>query len=63
MCRAVHVRLSSSERKEVARWSGVMIPVYASIAVIILVALIATQGLPPGWLPGEMWIAKRRGWQ
>ena len=42
MCRAVHVRLSPSERKEVARWSGIMLPVYASIAAVILVALIAT---------------------
>ena len=42
MCRAVHVRLSPSERKEVARWSGVMLPVYASIVAVILVALIAS---------------------
>jgi hypothetical protein len=42
MCRSVHVRLTPSEHKEVARWSGIMIPVYASIAVFVLVALVVT---------------------
>jgi hypothetical protein len=42
MCRSVHVRLTLSERKEVARWSGIMIPVYTSIVVFVLVTLIVT---------------------
>jgi hypothetical protein len=36
MCRSVRVRLTPSERATVNKWSGVMIPLYASIALFIL---------------------------
>ncbi len=39
MCRAVHVRLTSSDQKAIAKWTGVMIPVYASIGLFVLVTL------------------------
>jgi len=39
MCRSVHVRLTSSEQKAVAKWTGVMIPVYALIGLFFLVTL------------------------
>lgn len=35
MCHFVHARLSPSERKQVARLTGIMLPVYASIALAI----------------------------
>ncbi len=40
MCHSVHVRLTASEHKEVTRWTGIMIPIYASIAVLVFAALI-----------------------
>jgi hypothetical protein len=42
MCHYDHIRLNPSERKEVARWTGLMIPIYASIAVLVLAALVIT---------------------
>ena len=35
MCHAVRVRLSPAEKKEVRKLSGVMIPVYASIVIVL----------------------------
>lgn len=43
MCRSVHVQLSHEEQKEAVRWTGVMIPAYASIAVCILAAMFFLQ--------------------
>lgn len=48
MCRSVHVRLSHEERKEVTRWTGILIPAYASIAVCILAAMFFLQALRNG---------------
>ena len=35
MCHAVRVRLSPAEKKEVRKLSGVMIPIYASVALVL----------------------------
>ena len=43
MCHYGQVRLNPSERKDVARWTGILLPVYASIVVFVLVALAVTQ--------------------
>jgi hypothetical protein len=40
MCHYGHIRLNPSERKEVARWTGIMLPVYASVALFVLAALV-----------------------
>lgn len=53
MCRAVHVRLTADEQKNVARWTGILLPVYASIALFVLAALVFTH--PPR--TGEMFAA------
>ena len=42
MCHYGHIRLSPTEHKEIARWTGIMIPVYASIAVLVIAALVVT---------------------
>lgn len=45
MCHAVRIRISESERKEVRRLSGLLIPVYASI-VLLLIAATSVMHLP-----------------
>jgi len=42
MCRSVRAQLTPSEHKEAVRLAGIMIPVYASIAVFIVAALVIT---------------------
>lgn len=46
MCHHVHVRLSEDEAKDVRKLSGLMIPVYASVAVAVI-ALVAVTGAAP----------------
>lgn len=42
MCHAVRVKLSAAEKKEVRKLSGVVIPVYASVALVLFaVAMFA----------------------
>ena len=36
MCRHVHVTLSAEEKKGVRKLAGIMIPVYASIALAVI---------------------------
>jgi hypothetical protein len=50
LCRAVHVKLSEEEEKQVAKWRGVLTPVYASLAILLLAAVLFG-ALPRG---GEM---------
>ena len=38
MCHYGHVKLTASEQKAVRKWYGVLLPVYASIALALLVA-------------------------
>ncbi len=45
MCQFIHVRLSPEEKKEVRKLSGVMIPIYASVAFVLFVA-VALMHLP-----------------
>jgi len=40
MCHAVRVKLSPAEAKEARKLYGVMVPVYASIALIFLAAVL-----------------------
>jgi hypothetical protein len=49
MCHHVYVRLSAEEKKEAQKFSGVLIPVYASI-VLAVIAVVALTGAPR---PGE----------
>jgi hypothetical protein len=41
MCQFSHIRLSSAEREEVKKLSGVMIPIYASVALVLLAVVVA----------------------
>ena len=45
MCRFSHVRLSPEEKKEVRKLSGVMIPIYASVT-LVLFAVVMLSHLP-----------------
>jgi hypothetical protein len=45
MCRFSHVRLTPEEKKEVRKLSGVMIPIYASVA-LVLFAVVMLSHLP-----------------
>jgi hypothetical protein len=40
MCQFIHVRLTPEEKKEVRKLSGVMIPIYASVAFVLFTALV-----------------------
>ena len=42
MCHAVRVRLSPAEKKEVRKLSGVMIPIDASVALVLIAVVVAT---------------------
>jgi hypothetical protein len=43
MCRIAHLRLSPDEKKAVRKLSEVMIPIYASIALVLLAVVTITQ--------------------
>jgi hypothetical protein len=43
MCRIAHLKLSPDEKKAVRKLSGVMIPIYASIALVLLAVVTITQ--------------------
>jgi hypothetical protein len=55
MCRFSHIRLLPAEQKEVRKLSGVMIPIYASVALVLFAVAIFAQ-LPRA--DGEIEIAK-----
>ncbi len=40
MCQFMHVRLTPEEKKEVRKLSGVMISIYASVAVVLFAVVI-----------------------
>jgi len=42
MCRFSHVKLSPEEKKEVRKQSGVMIPIYASVALVLFAVMMLT---------------------
>ena len=42
MCQFIHVRLSPEEKKEVRKLSGVMIPIYASVAFMLIAVVLLT---------------------
>jgi hypothetical protein len=48
MCRSVHVRLAPSERRQTVRLSGILLPVYASIALVIFVSVYVAHTLRGG---------------
>jgi hypothetical protein len=48
MCHAVRVRLSPTEAKAARRLSVIMVPVYASLALIALAAVALTSPPRPG---------------
>ena len=45
MCHHVHVTLSAEEKKDVRKLAGIMIPVYASIALAVI-AVVAVSNTP-----------------
>ncbi len=51
MCHHVHVTLSAEDRQAVKKLSGIMLPVYASIA-LAAIAVVAVGSAPPR--QGEM---------
>src|SRR5262245_44594775 len=51
MCHAVRVRLSMAERKDVRRFSGVMIPAFASLTVLLLLVIALTNTPRPNETP------------
>lgn len=55
MCHHVHVRISAEERQSARRFSGALIPAYASIALALLAAAVIFQ--PPR--QGELVAAAR----
>lgn len=55
MCRAVRIDLSESERAEVRKWHGAMVPVYASVAFCLLAAVVLS--MSQGQRAGEALIA------
>jgi hypothetical protein len=42
MCHAVRVKLSPAEKKEVRKLSGVLIPIYASVALVLFAVMALT---------------------
>jgi hypothetical protein len=42
MCHAVRVRLSPAEKNEVRKLSGVLIPIYASVALVLFAVMALT---------------------
>jgi hypothetical protein len=54
MCRSVHVLLSESERKAASRMTwGVMVPIYASIGLVLLATLALNVGSREGKMVAE----------
>ena len=43
MCQFIHVRLTPEEKKEVRKLSGVMIPIYASVAFVLFAVVVLTR--------------------
>ena len=43
MCHAVRVKLSPAEQKEVRKLSGILIPIYTSVALVLFAATMFTQ--------------------
>ena len=48
MCRSIHVRLAPSERRQTVRLSGILLPVYASIALVIFAGVYVAHTLRGG---------------
>jgi hypothetical protein len=48
MCRSVRVRLSPSERQDAARLTGILLPVYASIVLLLAAGVYATHAMRGG---------------
>jgi hypothetical protein len=46
MCHHVHVTLSAEEKNEAKKLAGILIPIYASIALAVF-ALVAVVSAPP----------------
>lgn len=42
MCHAVRVNLSPAEKKEVRKLSGVLVPIYASFALVLFAVMALT---------------------
>jgi len=48
MCRAVRVTLSSAETKQVRRLYGILAPIYASVALLLLATAMLSNGPSAG---------------
>jgi hypothetical protein len=48
MCHHIHVMLSAEDKKEVKRLSGIMIPVYASVMLVLIAFVVITGGSRQG---------------
>jgi hypothetical protein len=48
MCHSVRVKLSASERKQAVRLTGILLPVYASLALAILAGVYVTHSTRDG---------------
>jgi len=48
MCRHVHVQLSPSDEKAVRKMYGIMVPVFASVVLMLVAAIAFTQPLRTG---------------
>ena len=44
MCRAVRVTLSSAETKQVRKLYGILAPIYVSVALLLLAAVMLSHG-------------------
>lgn len=47
MCHAGRVRLSPAETKEMKRLYGTLVPVYASVVLVLVAAMTVSSGLRP----------------
>ena len=45
MCHHVHVRLTDNDERAVRKMYGIMVPIYASVALVLLAAIALTQPL------------------
>lgn len=50
MCHRVYVTLSAKEKQDVRKLSGIMIPVYASVVLVLIAAVAVTGGSRQGEL-------------
>jgi hypothetical protein len=55
MCHAARISLSEPERAEVKKWYGILLPVYASIALCVLAGVTLSVAYKPG--PGKALVA------